>query len=108
MLRQIPIRFLNMFEDNELNNDKIENMIYDLIDIGVHVRASFGEKTVRYVDQIVYFELDEKGNRVCHELYTVKKTKEGTYKYLYNKIPDSLREKFEYNDIYLADEWENN
>ena len=103
---QIPSRILNMFEDNELNNDKIENMIYDFVDIGIHIRAVFGEETIRYVDQIVYFEVNENGNRVAHDLYTVKKNKDGSYVYKYNKIPASLKERLEYNDFYLADEWE--
>lgn len=103
---QIPSRILNMFEDNELDNEKIENMIYDFVDIGIHIRAIFDDETIRYVDQIVYFDLDENGNRICHELYSVKKNKDGIYKYKYSKIPDSLRERLEYNDFYLAENWE--
>lgn len=102
---QIPTRILNMFEDNELDNNKIENMIYDLIDIGVHIRASFNKKTIRYVDQIVYFEMDNNGNRLCHEIYNVKKDKNGEYQYIYHTMPKSLKEKLEYEGIYIADDW---
>lgn len=91
--KQIPKRILNMFEDNELSNDKIENMIYDYLDIGIHIRAEFGEKTVRYVDQIVYYELDSKGNRRVTEIYKVKQNIDDSYSYTYNPLPETLVEK---------------
>lgn len=104
---QIPSRVLNMFEDNELNNEKIENMIFDFVDIGIHIKAVFGNRTIRYVDQIVYFEIDKNGKRICHDLYTVKKDQDGNYNYYYNAIPDSLRERLEDNDFYIFNDWIN-
>lgn len=91
--RQIPYRILNMFEDNELSNERIETMIYDYIDIGVHLSIESGKETIRYVDQIVYFELDKSGNKTCYEIYTVKKDVNGNYEYIFNEIPKSLKEK---------------
>lgn len=103
--RQIPSRMLNMFEDNELSNDKIENMIYDYIDLGIHVRADFKNGTTRYIDKIVYFELDTDGNKKCHDLYSVKHNADGTYSYYYHEMPKSLVERLENNDCYLAEQW---
>lgn len=61
--REIPKRILNMFEDNELSNDKIENMIYDYIDVGVHIQNQLTESGAhRYIDQLVVFYSDEHNN----------------------------------------------
>lgn len=89
--RDIPSRMLNMFEDNELSNDKIENMIYSFIDIGIHVQAiSTSTETIRYVDQMVYYEITEDGRKIIHDLYEVKPNPDGTFSYSYNKIPNKL------------------
>ena len=89
--KQIPSRIINMFEDNELSNDKLENMIYDFMDIGVHINAFFENgSTIRYVDQIVYFYLDENGKRVADEIYRVVRNVDGTYSYKYNRLPSEL------------------
>lgn len=54
--REIPKRILNMFEDNELSNDKIENMIYDYIDVGVHIQNQLTEAGAhRYIEPISCF-----------------------------------------------------
>lgn len=59
--REIPKRILNMFEDNELSNDKIENMIYDYIDVGVHIKNQLTDgKAHRFIDQVVVFYTDDK------------------------------------------------
>lgn len=94
--KQIPSRMLNMFEDNELSNDKVENMIYDFIDIGIHINAFFEEgKTVRYVDQIVYFYVNEKGERVAQDIYKVYRNADGSYSYKYNRLPEGLQNTLE-------------
>ena len=55
----IPKRILNMLEGNELSNDKIENMIYQSVDIGVRVKADVdNDHTYRYISQIAVFWLD--------------------------------------------------
>ena len=93
--KMIPNRILNMFESNELDNTNILNMIYDFIDIGIHVKVESGEKLIRYVDQIVYYERDQQGNRITHTLYKVKKDVQGAYQYNYSKLPRYLRERLE-------------
>lgn len=103
--RQLPRRILNMFEDNELSNEKIESMIYDYLDLGIHVKATFNEKTVRYIDQIVYFEVDENGNNVAHEIYKVNKHLNGTYEYIYRPLPESLLNKLEWSEELAKKEW---
>lgn len=88
--RQIPKRILNMFEDNELSNDKIENMIFDYIDVGIHIQADFSVgSTHRYIDQIVIFYMDD--NNVQHRdlIYEVKRGQ-----VLYRPIPDFVINKF--------------
>lgn len=89
--RDIPSRMLNMFEDNELSNEKVENMIFSFVDIGVHIKAVLTEtETIRYVDQIVYFEATENGDRITHDLYEVEHNADGTYSYHYHKLPKKL------------------
>lgn len=97
---------LNMFEDNELSNEKVENMIYEYLDLGIHIRVINSKPIVRYVDQIVYFEIDEHGNKTAHELYKVKQNNEGTYYYVYNKFPKQLMEKLGFAGFQLEREWE--
>lgn len=104
--KQIPSRMLNMFEDNELSNEKVENMIYEYLDLGIHIRVINSKPIVRYVDQIVYFEIDEHGNKTAHELYKVKQNNEGTYYYVYNKFPKQLMEKLGFAGFQLEREWE--
>lgn len=91
---QIASRMLNMFEENELSNDRIETMIYDYLDIGIHVRVEREGQTVRYVDEIVYFELTDDGRKICHDIYTVRKDEAGNYVIKMNELPDQLKEKF--------------
>lgn len=103
--KQIPARLLNMFEDNELSNDKITNMIFDYIDIGIHIKAEFEGQTVRYVDQIVYFDVNENNERIPYEIYKVAKNLDGTYKYKYRDIPISLSDKLGLDNEELNDYW---
>lgn len=109
--KQIPSRMLNMFEDNELSSDKIKNMIYDYIDLGIHIRADFSNGVTRYVDQIVYFDTGDDADddiRMTYEIYKVKEhvqvdgTK--TYEYIYNDLPDSLVEKLHVDENF-AKKW---
>lgn len=103
--KAIPSRMLNMFEEMELSNDRIETMIYDYIDLGIHIRADTDTdgKILRYVDQIVYFELDENNQKKCHDIYKVKRSKEGLFTYTFNKLPDTLVEKFMANGFYMEE-----
>lgn len=102
---QIPKRILSMFEENELSNEKIENMVYDFIDIGIHIRAEFRGKTVRFVDQIVYYEIDQDSQKKQqHDLYRVDKNADGSYTYNYFPFPESMKKRLAYRNLYP--EWE--
>ena len=102
----IPNRMLNMFEDNELSNDKIENMIYTYIDIGIHVSADYTENsTFRYIDELVYFDICNGKPRVSH-LFKAHRRLNGTVEYEYYPLPHSLIEKLEEKNI--DPEWKSN
>src|SRR5690554_4213045 len=59
----IPRRLLHMFPGVEMSNDVLYQMIYDVIDVGVHVEASISKKGVsRYIKEVVVFEV--KNNEV--------------------------------------------
>lgn len=95
----IPKRILNMLEGNELSNDKIENMIYQSVDIGVRVKADVdNDHTYRYISQIAVFWLDFDQVRHHQMIYEVKKRNEEYYVQYY-PIPEWLNERFmEYNE----------
>lgn len=93
--RDIPKRLLNMFEDNELSNDKVETMIYDYIDVGIHIQCDYTEgSTHRYIDQLVVFYTDENNNK-CRDLIYEVKNGEITYK----PIPKYVLNKFQKENI---------
>lgn len=92
----IPGRIMNMMPgEGQITNVKVENMIYDYLDFGIHIRADFEETTIRYVDQIVYYVIDEEGNRKAIELYKVTRNMDHTFNYTFHKerIPKDLAEK---------------
>lgn len=103
--RQIPQRMLNMFEENELDNEGIKSMIYDYLNIGVHIHIINQEnKTIRYIDQIVYFDCDpQTGEYQTYDIYRVKKKRDGTLDYQYFPLPGRLNSILEDNDFFM--EW---
>lgn len=91
----IPKRILNMLEGNELSNDKIENIIYQSIDVGVRVKADVtGDHTYRYISQIAIFWLDINHQRHHQMIYEVKKRHEQFYVCSY-PLPNWLKERYE-------------
>lgn len=94
----IPKRILNMLEGNELSNDKIENMIYQSVDVGIRVKADVNDfKTYRYISEIGLFWLDENNNRHFSLVYEVIKRHENYY-VSYHPLPDWLKDRYsEYN-----------
>ena len=101
----IPKRMLNMFEDNELSNDKIEDMIYEYLDLGIHIKVINSKPIIRFVDQIVYYEIDERGNKKIHEIYKVRQNSDGKYEYIYKELPHELVEKLGFAGFAIAKEW---
>lgn len=94
----IPKRILNMLEGNELANDKIENIIYQSIDVGIRVKADIApNKTYRYISQIGIFWLDIQNKRHHKIIYEVVKKHEQYY-VSYYPLPKWIKERFsEYN-----------
>lgn len=73
---QIPKRLLHMFPGNELTNEALLHLIYETIDFGIHLASKIeNDKVVRYLAEIVYFEIDENFNCRLHVLYTAKSQK---------------------------------
>ena len=103
--KQIPSRLLNMFEDNELSNEKVKTMIYDYIDIGIHIKAEFEGSTVRYVDQITYYEVDENNEDKVYEIYKVTKDLNDVYHYKFNDFPESLLDKLSMSKEDMKNFW---
>ena len=92
-----------MLEGNELSNDKIENMIYQSIDIGVRVKADVTDsKTYRYISQIGLFWLDQDNKRHFCLIYEVVK-RNGAYFVSYHSLPLWLKQRFSEYSIEL--EW---
>lgn len=103
-VQNIPKRILNMLEGNELSNEKIENMIYQSIDIGIRVKADVSEsRTYRYISQIGLFWVDEHNQQHFQMIYEVVKRNEKYYVSYFN-LPQWIIHRFsEYN---IQSDWE--
>lgn len=67
----IPQRILHMFPGVELTNKALLNMIYQNLDIGIHLESFMDQKGIhRFIQEIVYFYVDEHQNPLCTSLYT--------------------------------------
>lgn len=64
-VRKIPDRLLNMMDP--IDATRLENNIYDCLDVGVLIRTHTEKdgRKYRYLDQVCFFERSEKTNR-CH------------------------------------------
>jgi pilus assembly protein CpaF len=70
----IPRRLLHMFPGVEMSNDILHQMIFDIIDVGVHVEASISKKGVkRYIKEVVAYEVVD-NMPVKHVLYQYDET----------------------------------
>lgn len=98
----IPKRILNMLEGNELANDKIENIIYQSVDIGVRVKADITDtKTFRYISQIAVFWLDVNNRRHHKMIYEVIK-RHNQFFVSYHPLPKWMKDRYaEYNRHFL-------
>lgn len=90
----IPKRILNMLEGNELANDKIENIIYQSVDIGVRVKADVtNQSTYRYISQIAVFWLEIDNSKHHQIIYEVTKEYD-KYFVNYYPLPSWIKQRF--------------
>jgi len=64
-VRNIPDRILNMLE-SRVDADRLENDIYQAMDVGVLIRKRKDEKNhvYRYIDQVCFFHREDGRNRI--------------------------------------------
>ena len=64
-VRNVPDRILNMME-NRADADRMENDIFQALDVGVLVRKRNGEDGIarRYIDQLCFYIRDKGANRI--------------------------------------------
>ncbi len=86
----IPRRLLHMFPGVEMSNDTLYQMIFDIIDVGIHVEASISKKGVhRYIKEVVAFEIVD-NKPVEHLLYKFNETDEASIKWS-NKLNEKKK-----------------
>lgn len=91
----IPMRLLHMFPGMELSNERILDMIYENIDIGIHVASSITPTGInRAIEKVVCFQIGVNGERECVVLYEKgKMTKEMPRKLVTKLERYALKEK---------------
>ena len=64
-VHHVPDRILSMLE-NRIDADRLENDIYEAIDVGILIRRKKNaqHKIYRYIDQLCLFDRDEQGNHI--------------------------------------------
>ena len=64
-VRNIPDRILNMLE-TRVDADRLENDIYQAMDVGVLIRKKKGgaNQVYRYIDQVCFFDRENGKNRI--------------------------------------------
>lgn len=68
--KAIPQRMMQLYPENEQSEDHLKRMIYEVIDIGVHLECRCDSKGMhRYIKEIVSFSLDERQAPQCTVLY---------------------------------------
>lgn len=102
-VRNVPDRILNMLE-SRIDADRLENEIYQALDIGILIRKRKREDGTgyRYIDQVCFFLREDGKNRV--ELIVA----EG--KLINNKLPKLVKRRFEREGIvdpFICDVLEN-
>lgn len=87
-VRNIPDRILNMLE-SRVDADRLENDIYQAMDVGVLIRKRKNEQNIiyRYIDQLCFFVRENGENKV------IMMVKDGTL--LEQEIPESMKRRFE-------------
>lgn len=92
-VRNIPDRILNMLE-SRVDADRLENDIYEAMDVGVLIRKKKNEKNViyRYIDQVCFFLRENGKNRI------VMVVKDGQL--LDHDLPELLMKRFLRASVY--------
>lgn len=87
-VRNIPDRILNMIE-SRVDADRLENDIYQAVDVGVLIRKRHDENhmTYRYIDQVCFFLREQGENRILMAV------KDGSF--VLQQFPETLLHKFE-------------
>ncbi len=68
--RHIPQRILQIYPDFSFSNENLRKMVYDTIDIGIHLEAYTDAKGIhRFIREIVSFSLDENNQPKFRILY---------------------------------------
>lgn len=69
-VRNVPDRILNMLE-NRMDADRMENDVYQALDVGVLIRKRMGEDhtIVRYIDQVCFYIREKGKNRIEMVVY---------------------------------------
>lgn len=84
----IPLRLLHMFPGMELSNDRILTMIYENVDVGIHVASRVSEKGIeRWIEKVVCYQLKENSQMEQIVLY-----EKGV---LHKELPSKLMSKLE-------------
>lgn len=82
----IPLRLLHMFPGMELSNERILNMIYENIDIGIHVASQItNQGIVRCIEKVVCYQLGDDAKQEQFVLYEHGK--------LHKELPKKLMDK---------------
>lgn len=86
-VRNVPDRILSMME-NRLDADRMENDIYQALDVGIMVRKRQREdnSTYRYIDQVCFFIREDGRNQI------VMMVQDG--KYILNELPQQIVRRF--------------
>lgn len=68
--RQIPQRIMQIYPNNGTSDENLRKMIYDTVDIGVHLESFSDTKGIhRFIREIVSFSLDDKNQPAMSVLY---------------------------------------
>jgi len=91
-VHNIPDRILNMLE-SRVDADRLENDIYEAMDVGVLIRKRKNEQNViyRYIDQVCFFLRENGENRIAMVV------RDGQL--LDNCIPDLMRRRFSRSSV---------
>lgn len=91
-VRNVPDRILNMLE-SRMDADRMENDVYQALDVGVLIRKGLDEKNrvYRYIDQVCFYIRENGKNRIEMLVYDGKR--------VLQELPKSVKHIFERANI---------